>query len=96
MARRLEFLSGQLVPSAPSEIRQSIYSLVEQQLKQKMILETTDDFVFKIIEPPSLPEIKSSPLRAVLLLLACIAAGASALLFYVFKFIFDSYKKELV
>lgn len=94
LKRRLEYLNEQLQADMPSEIKQSIYALVEQQLKQKMIVDTTDNFIFKIIEQPRLPELKSSPLRALLLILIVILAGGGQVLYYILKYVFFSYRED--
>lgn len=94
LERRLDFLNKQLNADMPNEVKQSIYALVEQQLKQKMIVETSDNFIFKIIEPPQIPEIKSSPLRSILLILITFIAGGLSTMYYVLKYIFLSFKED--
>lgn len=85
--KRLEFLELQLKTDMSSEIKQSLFSLIEQQLKQKMISQTNEDFIFRVIEPPTLPELKSSPLRALVLLISLIASGLAGLFYYTVRYV---------
>lgn len=86
--RRLNFLNKQLEQEIPNEIKQSIYALLEQQLKQKMIVETSENFIFKIIEPPVTPEIKSSPLRMLAMILIIVVTAWSAIIYFLLKYVF--------
>lgn len=67
--RSIKFLNKQVENMQEVEMKSAFYKLIEEQIKNKMLLEVRDEYALEVIDPPSLPELKSSPKRA----LICIA-----------------------
>lgn len=53
-------------------LRNVFYQLIEQQEQTKMLANTRDDYIFKVIEPPLLPEVKYGPKRALIAIASAI------------------------
>ncbi len=64
--KSLDFLNNQANKVNFQEIRQAISSLQENQMKSLMLIEANDDYIFKVIDSPIAPEIKSEPKRSLI------------------------------
>lgn len=59
----LEYLNGQLKQTTVVEIQKSIYSLIEAEIKQVMLANASEEYAFRIIDPPRIAQERSSPKR---------------------------------
>lgn len=64
--RSIVFLEQQIANTQVQELHNIFYSLIEEQTKKIMLGETRDDYVFKVLAEPVLPEEKSGPSRALI------------------------------
>ncbi len=86
----LNFLAEEDSKTSIISIKRSISSLIDTQLKTKMLAKISDDYLLKIIDSPHIPLKKSAPNRAVIciigffigLFLSCIFVITR---FYLFK-----------
>ena len=74
---RLEYLNEQLGASPLLETRQAIARLIESELQTIMLAQADQEYAFRIIDPPRIPEKRVFPKRKLIVLLA----GAMGLLF---------------
>lgn len=65
-SRRIEYLEEQINSTQVANIRSIFYQLVEKEYQDKMLVETKDEFVFKVIDPAYVPDKKAHPRRALL------------------------------
>lgn len=79
--RNLFYLNAQLEKSSIVELRQSIYRLIEAEVKNVMIAQGSDEFAFKVIDPAIPAEKKFKPKR-VLITLAGLFLGFLLAVFY--------------
>ena len=63
-SRNLEFLQKQLESVAIVEIRQSVFKLMESEIKTLTLAQGATDYAFKIIDPAVIPGRKIFPKRA--------------------------------
>ena len=70
-----EYLNEKLAETKVSSMEAVFYQLIEQQTKNMMLASIKDEYVFKVIEPPQVPELKDSPKRALMVLLGAILGG---------------------
>ena len=63
--RDIAYLQQQLDKTNVVELRNSIYSLMESEIKTEMIARGSDEYALKVLDPAVVPEMKSSPQRAV-------------------------------
>ena len=67
--RSLDFLNKELLKVNYSKIKESIAQLQQEQLKLLMMIESNEDYIFKTLNSPIAPELKSEPKRKVLVIL---------------------------
>lgn len=68
--RNIGYLNQQLNKTNVADMRTVFYQLIEEQTKNLMLAEVEDEFSFKIIDPPVIPEEKVGPKRALICILA--------------------------
>ena len=60
----IKFLDEEFSRSRYTEMRRNLASLKENQIKKMMLAEAREEYVFRTIDPPIAPEIKSEPIRS--------------------------------
>ena len=58
------FLNKQAEKVNYEEVKQAIASLQQEQVKSLMLIEASEDYIFKVLNSPLAPEIKSEPSRS--------------------------------
>jgi uncharacterized protein involved in exopolysaccharide biosynthesis len=69
-----KYLEGQLGDASDPLIKQKIYNMIAQQIETSMMAEVKENFAFKVLDPPKVPDKKISPKRAVMVILAFIVS----------------------
>jgi len=67
-------LESQIVNAADPFVRQKIYSLIAQQIETAMMAEAKENFAFKVIDPPRVPDKKVKPKRVLMVVLAFVVS----------------------
>lgn len=83
--RSTEFLTKQLEETHVADIRIILFKLIEEQAKTIMLANVRDEYVFKTIDPALASEEKSSPKRALIVLLSLLLGGMLSVLFLLSK-----------
>jgi LPS O-antigen subunit length determinant protein (WzzB/FepE family) len=91
---RLSFLDQQLAVTKPDELNRALYTLVEQELKRKMMVESEHEYIFRVLEGPLLPVLKSSPRRAFIVIVTTISAVLIAVITLALIFLYRRHSKE--
>ena len=65
-SQNLTYLNNQLQKTAVADMQSTFYKLIEEQTKSLMLAEVQDEFVFKVVDPAVVPEVKDSPKRALI------------------------------
>jgi LPS O-antigen subunit length determinant protein (WzzB/FepE family) len=86
----ISFLEDQLKQTSLNEIKLNITELLKVHLQDAMMTEVSDNYVFKIIDSPRLPEKKSEPQRIIYLALGMVLGMVLGF----FTILFKSNKKE--
>ncbi|PLA75562.1 hypothetical protein CYQ88_00935 [Hydrogenovibrio sp. SC-1] len=73
--KTIEYLQEQLKDTKLVEIRMAAYNLIENNIKNMTLAKTQKDYVFKIIDPAVIPDIKSGPNRFVMVVVAFVFGG---------------------
>jgi len=63
--RDIDYLNAQLAKTNAVELRQAIYSLMENQIEKEMLARGNEQYAFRVVDPAVPPEKQSSPLPAV-------------------------------
>lgn len=79
--RSIEFLKDQLNKTSIKEMQQIFYQLIEKQTQTIMLANVRDQYVFKVIDPPVVPQEKTNPKRALIVLLAMLATGMLSVMY---------------
>ena len=78
--KSIDFLNNQAMAVKYEEVKQSISALQQEQIKSLMLIEASEEYIFKSISTPIAPEFKSGPARSALVI-------AVTLLGLIFSFI---------
>jgi uncharacterized protein involved in exopolysaccharide biosynthesis len=76
-SRNKKFIEGQIVATSDPVTRERLYTLYGQEVEREMLARNREQFGFKLIDRPWVPERKSSPKRA----RTAVLAAALAFLF---------------
>jgi uncharacterized protein involved in exopolysaccharide biosynthesis len=88
--RNIAYLNEQVSKTSVVEVRSSIYSLMEAEIKKQMLARGSDEYALKVIDPALPPESEISP-RPVLWILAALCLGLLLSSAYLFaKFVLSS------
>lgn len=69
-----KYLEEQLPLNSDPLIRQKIYAMIAQQVETVMMAEVKENFSFKVIDPPMVPDKKIKPKRAQMVVLSFVVA----------------------
>jgi uncharacterized protein involved in exopolysaccharide biosynthesis len=73
--KSIDYLKGLLIETENAAFQETFYNLIEEQTKTLMLSKVRDDYVFKTIDPPNLPEKKSKPSRAFICVIGSFLGG---------------------
>jgi uncharacterized protein involved in exopolysaccharide biosynthesis len=76
--KSIAYLSKQINETSLSEVRTTLFSLIEEQTKTLMLASVRDEYAFQTIDPAIVPEMKFSPQRALVVVVATVLAGMLA------------------
>ncbi len=68
----INYLQKQLEKTPVAQMQNVFYQLIEEQTKTMMLAEANDSYVFSVVDPAVIPEMKSSPKRALICILGVI------------------------
>lgn len=69
VTRNIEYLQNQITKTDVAQMQSIFYSLIETEIRNKMLADASPEFAFNIINPVMKPELKSKPSRAVICIL---------------------------
>lgn len=69
-----KYLESQLDKVSDPFIKAKIYSLIAQQVETSMMAEVKENFAFKVLDPPKIPDRKIKPKRMQMVLLSLVAS----------------------
>ncbi|MBE1300020.1 MAG: LPS O-antigen length regulator [Alteromonadaceae bacterium] len=90
----IEYLTKQLVNIDSIEMKNVFYQLIEEQTQKLMLAEVRTEFVFSIIDPPVVPELKHAPRRSLICILVLFITGFITTSFYIVRFLLATQQKQ--
>lgn len=69
LAKNIDYLQQQIATTSVAEMREIFFTLIEEQIKSKMLVEASPDYAFTTVSEAMLPEEKSQPKRALMVIL---------------------------
>ncbi|ELH4833710.1 LPS O-antigen length regulator [Vibrio harveyi] len=91
-SQNLAYLNSQLQKTAVADMQSTFYKLIEEQTKSLMLAEVQDEFVFKVVDPAVVPELKYGPKRASI----CILGAVLGFIIGIFTTIIISFIKRII
>ena len=73
--QNLKFLREQIEKTSIVQIQQSLFGLVEAEMKKAMLANVTSEYAFKVIDPAVIPERKIKPKRASIVIMSFMLGG---------------------
>jgi len=73
--KNIGYLTEKLKQTSITDMQNVFFSLIEEQMKTKMLAQLDDEYVFKVIDPAVIPEEKSKPKRALIAVVGTITGG---------------------
>lgn len=81
----ISYLNSQMANTNYTEIKQGLSQLIQQETEKLMLIEANEDYVFKVIDPPIAPELKSSPNRPLICIIGSLIGAILGLIFIFIK-----------
>ena len=85
VTRNIEYLEMQLEKNENKEMQRVLYSIIGEQIKNKMVTEASPDYVFVPAGPSMLPQEKYYPKRALISIWGTTLGGLLSVIFFLAK-----------
>ncbi|MCX7816970.1 MAG: Wzz/FepE/Etk N-terminal domain-containing protein [Syntrophales bacterium] len=69
-----KYLEEQLATTSDPLIKQKTYALIAQQIELSMMAEVKENFAFKLVDPPKIPDLKIKPKRLLMVSVAFVSS----------------------
>ena len=83
----IEYLQAQIEKTSIAEMKDVFYTIIQEQIKNKMLAEASPEYVFVAVNPSMLPEEKSQPKRALICVVGALIGGSLSVLFRLLMFL---------
>lgn len=83
--RNIKYLEAQVEKTAIADMREVFYTIIEEQIKSKMLAEASPEYVFETVSPAMVPEEKSQPKRALICVLGTLLGGMLSVLWVLIR-----------
>lgn len=87
-SQNLAYLNTQLQKTAVADMQSTFYKLIEEQTKSLMLAEVQEEFIFKVVDPAVVPELKDGPKRALICVLGTLLGGMLGVAIVLIGFVF--------
>jgi uncharacterized protein involved in exopolysaccharide biosynthesis len=74
----IAYLQAQIEKTSIAEMKEVFYTIIQEQIKSKMLAEASPEYVFVAVSPSMVPERKSQPKRAIICVLSTFFGGMIA------------------
>ena len=81
----INYLNLQIEKTSKAEMKEIFYKIVEEQTKDKMVAEASPEYAFVVVSPSMIPEEKSQPQRALIVILCTFLGGILSILIVLVK-----------
>lgn len=90
--RSIKFLKQQIQQAKVAEIKNMLFNLIEEQMKTVMLAETRDEYVFKVIDPAIVADVKFKPKRSLIVVLGVFVGMFLAIMAIIIRRLFRNEK----
>ncbi len=84
--RNIQYLEAQIEKTAIADMREVFYTIIEEQMKSKMLAEASPEYVFETVSPAMVPEEKSQPKRALIFVLGTLLGSMLSVLWVLIQY----------
>lgn len=84
-AKNIGYLQTELSKTSLVPVQQTIYHLLEEQIKTSMMASTTEDFSLRFVDPAAPPLTRDSPKRRLIVLVSAVVALVIAFLYRYYR-----------
>jgi len=88
----INYLTNQLEKTEVSAMEAVFYQLIEEQTKNMMLTKVSAEYVLKTVDPAQVPEKKSGPKRAIIVVLGTVFGGVLSVLVVLIRYFTNSNK----
>ena len=85
----IDYLTLEIAKAKLAEVRQALAKLVQNEAQKSVLIESNEEYVFKILDPPYVPEEKTKPLRFVIIMLGFLLGSMISVSFLTIKFLIN-------
>jgi uncharacterized protein involved in exopolysaccharide biosynthesis len=82
----IEYLEAQIQKTSIAGMREVFYTIIEEQVKSKMLAEASPEYVFVTVSPAMVPEEKSQPKRALICILGLLLGAMLSVAFVLVRY----------
>jgi LPS O-antigen subunit length determinant protein (WzzB/FepE family) len=82
----IEYLEAQILKTSIAGMKEVFYTVIEEQIKNKMLAEASPEYVFVTVSPAMVPEEKSQPKRALICILGVLLGGMLSVAFVLIRY----------
>jgi LPS O-antigen subunit length determinant protein (WzzB/FepE family) len=91
--RSIEYLTSEANKTNSEDLKKVLYSLIQSSTEKKMLAFARPQYLFKVIDPPIMPEKKASPRRSVICIIgAFLGVILGSLIVFMMHFYREHYK----
>jgi len=79
VSNNINYLEAQIDKTSISQMEEVFYTIIEEQIKSKMLAEASPDYTFLSVSPSMVPERKSQPIRSTICIVITLLGGIFSL-----------------
>ena len=91
-----KYLEEQILQTADPYIQQKIYGMIAQQIETSMMAEVKENFAFKVLDRPKVPDKKIKPKRVLMVMLSLVASLLLSIFFVFFMEYLEKAKTQKI
>jgi uncharacterized protein involved in exopolysaccharide biosynthesis len=84
--RSIAYLQSEINNTSISEMRSSLFELIQSQTQTIMLANASPQYIFKTVDPAVVPELKAKPKRALIVVLGTMLGGMLAVLIVLIRY----------
>ena len=93
--KNIGYLDEQIATTSVAEMREIFFTLIEEQVKSKMLVEASPDYAFITVGEVMLPEEKSQPKRALIVVLGSLLGAMLSICLVLFRYYWFNSNTEI-
>ena len=96
--KSLAFLQEELKKTSSVEVQKAIFGLIESQIKTAMVANVREEYSFRIIDPPGVPDLddKIKPRKKRIVIIASILGFLFSVMLVIIKNLYDKYNAKIL